>query len=32
MRLWVRAGGRTIPGLAKRREAERRLCLGMHNL
>lgn len=27
MRAWVRAGGRRIPGLVRRREAERRLCL-----
>jgi lysozyme len=26
---WVRAGGRVLPGLVKRREAEYRMCLGI---
>lgn len=26
--MWNRAGGRVVPGLVKRREAERQLCLG----
>ncbi|MDO9141463.1 MAG: lysozyme [Methylobacter sp.] len=26
---WVKAGGRVLPGLVKRREAERVLCLGL---
>ena len=25
---WVKAGGKVLPGLVKRREAERQLCLG----
>lgn len=28
--MWNRAGGRVLHGLVKRREAERKLCLGQH--